>query len=212
MDLIRNVAFCPHCGNLAPQKLSFIQKCLSDSYSTDGDLIGKRDTPEAYYISTCETCGGVLLYYDFGDCFGENDFHHADLVWPNSDLPLKGIPKTVSSCYSEAVRIKRIAPNAFAVQIRRSLEALCDDRGAKEGPLQKRLLELVSKGEMPSILAEMTDVLRLLGNIGAHATDQAIKPGHVYMIDEFFRTIVEYVYVAPKKLKKYREALGLNSD
>ena len=51
----------------------------------------------------------------------------------------------------------------------------------------------------------MTDVLRLLGNIGAHAVEQSIKPIHVIVIDDFFHLIIEYVYVAPSKLKEFRD-------
>lgn len=53
----------------------------------------------------------------------------------------------------------------------------------------------------------MTDVLRLLGNIGAHAAGQSVKLGHVRAIDDFFRAIIEYVYVAPSKLKEFRDRL-----
>ena len=100
-----------------------------------------------------------------------------------------------------------MAPNAFAVQIRRALEALCEDRGAKNGTLQNMLNELSTKGEIPSTLIEATDLLRLIGNIGAHASEDSVKPWQVRTLDEFFRAIVEYVYIAPSKIKEFREGL-----
>ena len=54
----------------------------------------------------------------------------------------------------------------------------------------------------------MSYVLRLLGNIGAHASQQPVKPGHVRVIDEFFRAIVEYVYIAPQKIKQLKDQLS----
>jgi hypothetical protein len=101
-----------------------------------------------------------------------------------------------------------LAPNAFAVQIRRALEALCEDREARGSNLQKRLLDLSEKGEIPSVLAEAGDVLRLIGNMGAHASDNSVHPLLALTIDEFFRAIIEYVYLAPKKMQDFREKMN----
>ena len=203
METIRRVAFCPHCGNRAPQRLIHTQEYLGQGYSRDGSM--DNNIPCAYYVAVCETCNEILLYDVFGDIVEDKDFHRADLVWPDPGVLHKSVPKAIAECYVEAARIKNLAPNAFAVQIRRALEALCDDRGAKKGVLQLRLQDLASRSEIPPVLAEMTDVLRLLGNIGAHAADQSVKPGHVLAIDDFFRVIIEYVYVAPSKLKEFRD-------
>src|SRR5205823_1359429 len=139
----------------------------------------------------------------------EKNFTQGDLVFPPSGELHKSVPERVAKIYKEAARIKNLAPNAFAVQIRRALEALCEDRGAQKGVLQKQLKELAERGEIPTKLAELTDVLRLVGNIGAHASDEEVKPWQVYAMDEFFRTVIEYVYVAPGKLNEYKESLDL---
>lgn len=168
-------------------------------------VVWDNNIPCAYYVAVCETCNEILLYYAFINVVEDKDFHHAELIWPDPGVLHQSVPKAIAECYIEAARIKNLAPNAFAVQIRRALEALCDDRGAKKGILQLRLQDLVSRGEIPPVLAEMTNMLRLLGNIGAHAADQSVKPGHVLAIDDFFHVITEYVYVAPSKLKEFRD-------
>jgi len=203
METIRRVAFCPHCSNRAPQRLIHTQEYLDQGYPRDDSA--SNDIPCSFYVVVCETCNEILLYHSFGDFVEDKDFHLAHLIYPDSGVLHKSVPKTVCECYVEAARIKNLAPNAFAVQIRRALEALCDDRGAKKGALQLRLQNLVSRGEIPLVLAEMTDVLRLLGNIGAHSVDQSVKPIHVLAIDDFFHVIIEYVYVAPSKLKEFRD-------
>jgi len=203
METIRRVAFCPHCGNRAPQRLIHTQEYLGRGYSMDGSV--DNTLPCTYFVAVCETCNEILLYDVFCDIVEDKDFHRANLVWPNPGVLHQSVPKAIAECYAEAARIKNLAPNAFAVQIRRALEALCDNRSAKKGVLHLRLKDLVSRGEIPPVLAEMTYVLRLLGNIGAHAADQSIKPGHVLAIDDFFRVIIEYVYVAPSKLKEFRD-------
>jgi len=203
MEEVRKVSFCPHCGNRAPQRLVYIQDYIESQDQEDEDGL-----PGTYYVAVCETCREILLYhaYIFEDVEDKN-FNKAGLVYPDSGILHPSVPENIAKCYRESARIKQLAPNAFATQIRRALELLCDDCGAKKGSLQKRLQDLVSKGIIPIFLAKMTDVLRLLGNIGAHGGKQDIKPSFVYSIDEFFRAIIEYVYIAPSKLKDFEKSL-----
>jgi hypothetical protein len=199
------IGFCPHCGNSAPQTLLFRHQYTTVGYSGDG--IKDEGPPSTYYAAECGTCGDLLLYHSFGDEHSEHSYSDADLMYPKSvDLPTS-VPDTVRACYAEAGRIQNAAPNAYAVMIRRALEALCDDRGAIKGSLIRRLANLVSKGEIPPTLAEMTTVLRLLGNVGAHDTSQSVTVPQTWSMDEFFRAVIEYVYVAPSRLAKFKSEL-----
>ena len=87
------------------------------------------------------------------------------------------------------------------------MEAICDDRKARAAPLGKRLKELAERGEIPPVLAEMSDVLRTVGNSAAHALQPVTQP-MTWAIDEFFRRVVEYVYVAPSQLAKFKQELA----
>ncbi|MBM4053348.1 MAG: DUF4145 domain-containing protein [Planctomycetes bacterium] len=159
------VFVCPHCGNKTPHKSVFSHSYVGDWYGSDGTLA--EDPPTSHYSGySCATCGDLSIYeshdYDAGE----------ELVFP-SDVHLDpSIPEIVASNYRESKRVQKVSPNAFAVLIRRSLEALCDDRGVAQGTLHARLKSLAEKGEIPPVLVEVTDVLRTLGNSGAHNTDQ----------------------------------------
>jgi hypothetical protein len=131
-----------------------------------------------------------------------------DLVWPQTITLHHSVPQRIRDVYEEATRIKQRAPNAFANQIRRSLEALCNDRGAAGRDLKDKLRQLSERGEIPSVLAEMTDVLRLFGNLGSHDDEVSVGPEYVGIIDDFFRAIVEYVYVAPHRVSEVRTQLA----
>jgi Domain of unknown function (DUF4145) len=207
MEQIRRVGYCPSCGNKSPQRLIHVQHCSDTAYAYEDEEA--VDLPLAYYVAACETCDGILLYQSISNILEDGHFNQAELVYPHSGELHKSVPSRVAKIYKEAARIKNLAPNAFAVQIRRALEALCEDRGAQKAVLQKQLKELADKGEIPTKLAELSDVLRLVGNIGAHAAEEEVKAWQVYAIDEFFRAVVEYVYVAPGKLEEYRESLEL---
>jgi hypothetical protein len=67
------------------------------------------------------------------------------------------------------------------------------------------LKELAERGEIPPVLAQVTHILRMLGNIGAHGK---IEARHVQAIDEFFHAVVEYIYVAPRRVKEFQDALN----
>jgi hypothetical protein len=202
---IRRVLYCPHCGNRAPQRLIHRQRYYERSwYVTSGEE--SRDLWSTF-VAVCETCGKVLLYDNLGDVLDDAEFEKAELEYPKSGGLSMDVPETIRKVYEEAVRTKEIAPNAFAVQVRRALEALCEDRDAKGHSLAEKLKDLSSRGEIPPVLAEMTDVLRIIGNIGAHGISESVHPLQASAIDEFFKAVIEYVYVAPAKLRAFKEGM-----
>ena len=197
----RAIAFCPHCGNTAPQRQVGVHSRL-------------RGPNEAQYYTlvSCETCDRGLLYLSGLPDAPAHQLINApfslegrELVWPQGNELHEAVPDPVRVCYNEACAVKRVAPNAFANQVRRSLEALCRDRGAQGRVLAQSLKELADRGEIPPVLAEMTDILRFLGNIGSHAAEEQVEPEYVDAIDDFFKAVVEYV--APYRVKEVKAEL-----
>jgi hypothetical protein len=193
----RDVAYCPHCGNDSQQQL------IASHFH--------RATPNGrsyYTVVFCETCRGPLLYqHEAGAPGGWFSLEGLTLVWPQAATLHHSVPPRIRDVYREAAGIKQRSPNGFAGQIRRCLEALCRDRKADGRNLSDRLLQLADKGEIPTVLTEMTDVLRLLGNMGSHDDDVSVGPEYVDVIDDFFRAVVEYVYVAPYRVNEVRKQL-----
>ena len=187
----RQIAYCPHCAHRSPQRVVFTQEYEDSAHVLSG--VGRSGGPSTYHVVLCDVCNRVLLYEHWGTCSSVVCVEGV-IVWPSivGDLH-HAVPERVREIYQEAHSIRRVAPNAFAVQIRRALEALCQNRGVQTGSLSSRLQGLVGKGELPAVLAEMTDVLRLLGNIGAHADKVNVNIAQVSAVDEFFRAIIEYV-------------------
>lgn len=211
VEPVRKIAYCPHCGNQATQRLVHKQQYMEKAWSvSDGS---EDEHVWSTFVAVCETCRHILLYDNPGDTHEDNEFNLCELEFPKSGRLHSSVPTSIAKVYEEARRIKAIAPNAFAVQIRRALGAICEDRGARKANLQKQLEELSEKGEIPPVLSEASDALRLLGNIGAHGVDESVHPLQAYGIDEFFRAIVEYVYVAPSKLMEFKRRMeGSKND
>jgi len=128
------------------------------------------------FVAVCQTCNQILVYGNLEDLLTDG-FADSDVVllWPKFGLN-EAVPERIRSIYDEASRIQHTAPNAFAVQIRRALEAVCIDRGATKGSLVQNIHELANRGEIPNTLVEASDLLRLIGNIGAHASDSDVHP------------------------------------
>jgi hypothetical protein len=191
------IEFCPHCCNRARQELVHEQSYIGVGWGVhDGDA---EDTEGTYFVYRCTTCSEILVYHQLFE-LGRT------LVYPRIALD-ESVPESVARIYDEAIRVKYISPNSFAVQIRRALEALCVDRGVQKRSLASNLEELSARGEIPGALAEAGDILRLIGNMGAHASDVDVHPLQAMAIDEFFNAILEYIYVSPARVSKFRELL-----
>jgi len=203
-DRFRSVGFCPHCGNNAHQEVVGKHN-FQDPTSRDVTF---------YFLAKCETCERPLLYQTAAQRLGigvilASTFSATadELLWPATTRLHPSVPPTVRTRYEEAAGIRARSPNGFANQIRQALEAICRDRGLADGTLHNRLRQLAARGELPPVLVEMTDVLRMLGNMGSHDDEESVDPAYVGAIDEFFRAVVEYVYVAPCRVAEFRAQL-----
>lgn len=197
----RYIGPCNHCGNVTSQRILFQYE--GSEIAQMGD--GKTQAFDVYYsLTKCEVCDDVLLYgrpeYDDETYFGY-------VLYPEQKSLSDAVPLEIRKVYSEAKAISKIAPNAFAVQIRRALEFLCTEKKVKGKDLNEQIGSMAEMGMIPPVLATMTNGIRHFGNIGAHASDVEVTKGDVVLIDDFFKAIVEYVYVAPGKIDALQKRL-----
>jgi hypothetical protein len=199
------VLVCPHCGAEASQRLSF-HHCPRRNDE-------KRNRPyPVYWVAICQAYNELSIWGD-EQSHGLVGFQCGNLtvVYPRKEL-LKGpVPERITRIYSEAQRIRELAPNGFSVLIRRALEAICDDKNVKDGPLAARLEQLVSQEQFPNSIAGITTVIRLIGNIGAHAGSLDVMPDQARMLDDFFRFVIEFVYVVPSRLADFKASYAGSS-
>ena len=204
--LLTKNAFCSHCGNNTTQLLLYTHEC-EEIISIDHEG-GEHDEsfPLMYYLTVCETCNHPILYAEVLWGTDEKDLQNSILLWPKQKVLSEKIPQKIRNYYEEAIKIKKITPGAFAGQIRKCLEALCDDRKIKQGYLSDRLKELSNKGEIPKHLTEMADILKYFGNIGVHSNETNISSLPVDTIDDFFTAIIEYVYGFPSRIEEIKQS------
>ena len=202
------IRLCPHCNNVTPHQLIVqcsVNKLYDEVKVNDGE--DQKIVEEfVYLLLQCSTCEDYSLVGGFGLELPQSPSQFP-VLYPESDDLGPSVPEKIGKVYREASRIRNQAPNAYAGQIRKSLEFLCRDQDATGGNLYKQINSLVEKGIIPPTLAEMTTLIRLLGNLGVHATDDDVSIWDVQLIDDFFRSIVEYVYVAPSKIARLKTRL-----
>lgn len=152
---------CPGCnreGNLSPigQDMTF--------HSSGGVVaVGSRICPNP----KCAT--HVFVIYGMVSGAGQSTTLICTYPAGRIDFDTDGVPDKVKKAFDEALTC---AANecyiGAGMLIRKTLEAVCEDRAAAGGNLKDRIADLKTKVTLPLALFEAMDHLRLLGNDAAH--------------------------------------------
>ena len=200
---------CGHCrfeGALDRKVAQAIERdVVLDQY---GNEAGEWST--VMEVHQCPNCAGYTLSsYGWEDSMSPDEIV-TQIIYPKL-RDASALPATVAVEYTKAQRVRGIDADYFAVGIRRTLEAVCTERGVprqnNRDSLYARLERLAQAGGLPDTFVEMADHLRDLGNLGAHPGDFAVDKDDVDVAAEFMEAILEYLYRAPRQLEAVRERL-----
>lgn len=203
---------CSHCGNRTPHAREFEYE---HSMFWD-ELDEKVYAPYTWLGYACGTCGGLNIYGAFFNLdLQEEELEKAKLHPRGADMlppphtlsPNQPIPERVLRHYQEVWPLRHRAPAAFIGQVRRLMEAVCLHQGATGKDLFAKLQDLSAKGVFPGYFTQITDLLRKVGNMGAHAVEEDLSIWDAELIDDFFRSILDYVYIAPARIKRMENRL-----
>lgn len=203
---------CFHCGNKVPLARFAVHPGQELFEHIDGQRFGMDFE---YNVYRCPTCSGVTIYGDFTEYPNARDEAYKR-IYPEGSrlLPERHkvashecVPDRIVRTYEQGWPLRHISPGAFAVHIRRALELICNDQGATGGTLFEKLKDLVTKQTFPGHFVEMTDLMRKIGNLGAHAGEDEVGFWDAELLDEFFRFVVEYVYITPSRIERLRGRL-----
>lgn len=210
---------CRHCGNRTPHDVKFSQD-TTRLYDIVEDEEGEREWVERYdsFVVACGTCRSLSLLGGFQMEQGRANPQpqHYPVLYPagpdivppaHTLMPNAPVPEKVLTVYSEAWPLRHTAPSAFANQIRRALEYVCQDRGAVGKTLYDQLRDLAKRSVFPPQLAEMADLVREVGNRGSHASLDEVNIWDAELLDQLFRLILQYVYIGPAHVERLRNRL-----
>ena len=92
--------------------------------------------------------------------------------------------------------------------VRRVLEGTCAEQGVKGKTLQKAIQELAETGRIDQTLVEWADVLRRVGNKGAHYTGEAVPRLDAEDALAFTEALLDHLYVLRRRFDEFRSRQG----
>ncbi|HEU5376050.1 MAG TPA: DUF4145 domain-containing protein [Ktedonobacteraceae bacterium] len=201
---------CGHCGNTT----AFTVAAEGFRPETIDANDAETTTWTTWRVLLCSTCFQPTLERDVQRVAGGPNGTRPprgpspELLYPATQTLAASLPASIGRMYQETLRIEKRSPRACAVMAGLTLEAVCQHEQARGNSLAERLNHLVASERIPRQLAEMAHHLRQLRNMGAHLTDEEILPEDVPVIIDFVEAILEYLYVAPAKIRAVQERLG----
>jgi hypothetical protein len=206
---------CPHCLHKTKQRVV----CVHERGHISND-----EYIDIFVLLVCEQCKGALLY---DSILGRSEMRKEEwdasmnhlldplgILWPVR-VPLAGVPYSVSGCYWKGKRFEKAHPEYYALEIRKALEAICDDKGVSGRGLRERLKRLVAEGYLQPIHFQLLDEILPLLNKAAH--DPTYRGDYNWVLDKVFYIVVDSVYSTSWFLRNLRaklrgEDLGIDDD
>ena len=162
------------------------------------DYVGVEEW-EFYMCPTCKEPSLICWYWQQkGDEITSSVGR--SIAYPENLFDNQIVPKTIRNALVAATSTKSIDIAISLIAWRRVLELVCKDLNANGNDLYHKILDLSSKNILPQSLKDASDIIRKLGNYGAHSNDEDTQRISVANVESLVRYIVEYVYVLPQKI------------
>jgi len=187
---------CFHCGNEGIMEIR-------------GDFTNKGDDKywfhENYQLFRCPACGKALIRNEY---ISEDDWDVDDrgeqtsfkqIIFPTNKLN-RSVPKDIRDAWESAMRTKGTDLNIFTLALRRTLELIVKEKGATGKNLEAKIQSLMNKSILPDMLRSAADIIRLIGNIGAHSIITEISESEVKIVAKFVEYIIQYLYIIPDEV------------
>lgn len=207
------VLTCFHCGNKTSMKQVAKHKNVEEEglYDNFGLQIDCLTFTKTWYVYLCPVCAEITIkrtsWFSEDINYDGSPIIYEDIVFPTPQTNEQYIPKGVKDAFDAALRIRNMDGAICVLALRRALEKMCKDKGAKGKDLFHKLKDLQAQNILPEIINDVSSILRKEGNSAAHADDVEFDTETVNLMIEFTRTILDYVYTLPEKIKKAQERI-----
>lgn len=209
---------CPHC------KIAFHEDWV---LVANGAVTFDETKATGIKYTICPECNEPTIEVVYGpvedEDFELNDddqpiFNEAKIVYPTSnEIGLsEDIPDKYKEDFIEALVLVNQSPKASAALSRRLLQSLLTEVGkVKDGSLSKQIEEFCSLKDIPSIVAESVDAIRLVGNFAAHPMKDKntggivqVEPGEAEWSLDVLRGLFDYFFIQPARLQRRKNDLN----
>ena len=201
---------CYHCGNTG---LLLVEHKYSQSFGGPridefGNMIG-LDLEENYdwFLLSCPVCHKVSLRQEYTDEITRDFYTYTDTLYPQSTIDYLGVPENIKTAFESAMKVKGIDLAICALSLRRVMEAICNERGAKGKSLENKIDDMIERQILPEMFSDACWIIRQLGNSAAHGENKTFSMHQVDQTILFMQNIINYLYTLPVKMKQLRETV-----
>lgn len=186
---------CFHCGNIVPMKL--VGRDVS-TWDEGEPYIGVEEW-SFYMCPTCKEPTLICYYWQQNDKEITSPIGRS-VMYPDNLFDDRSIPEAIRNAYMAAAATKSLDNSVSLLAWRRVLELTCKDLGAVGDSLNAKIIDLSNKGIFPASLTDASDLIRSLGNAGAHSDELSEKWMNLSDVELLVKYILEYVYTLPQKI------------
>ncbi|MCL1881200.1 MAG: DUF4145 domain-containing protein [Oscillospiraceae bacterium] len=201
----QKVLQCLYCGNKT--KMDMVGQHIYRWEDDEGCYCGV----DIYKMFSCPICEKVTFHYAYWEngMYGRNGemIEEEEILYPVNSIDSKAMPQKIKDSFEAAIKIRNIDNAVCLMALRRTLELVCVDKGATEWGLKDKIKELVQNGILPDFLREASSFTKILGDSAAHDKGFDLNNHDINIIIDFVEYIIEYLYVLPYKLEKYKRRL-----
>lgn len=199
---------CFHCGNE-----TIMKKVGEYSWGSRDYEYSDFDFLYQYEMFACPICHKVTLCETYGD---ENMIEGYDIpvygnektiLYPLNSIDSTSVPEKIKNAYEAALKTKGVDKYIALIALRRTLELILKEQGAIKWGLKDKIEEIAAQGKLPDTLKEASALAKMLGDTAAHDKELVVDDYDVEAIAEFLGFIIEYLYVVPDKINKYKKHL-----
>jgi hypothetical protein len=196
------ITTCPHCGKTAAHELIHLEDY------TDGNDDSQADRWLA--ILKCTKCNRPSIYRDEWDAKKEK--WQAVLVNPTPQRAPGEVPAKIRKTFDDALGMLNQPLSLTAVGIRKTLEAICDDKKAQGDALNERFAYLGENGFIPQPLADLMENSPTIGKIGSHFGNMEISQEEVDALIEYTLAVFECLYIVQARIETVQESLEFEGN
>jgi len=196
---------CFHCGNIVPMKL--IGRDVS-TWDEGEPYIGVEEW-SFYMCPTCKAPTLICYYWQQNDKEITSPIGRS-VVYPDNLFDDRSIPENIRKAYMAAAATKSLDNSVSLLAWRRVLELTCKDLGANGKSLYDQISDLSNRNVLPVSLKDASNLIRSLGNAGAHSDELSDKWMNLADIESLVKYILEYAYVLPQKINSITASTNNN--
>ena len=210
---------CPYCATtihvnwneiIFPSRLPGV----CDSDLEDGYAIQHGFCPECRKLIVYLRHGVVTSGYDNDNRFWMTDVEEENIIYPRYSVGRnlnQYVPEKYAQLFQESEEVNNISPRASATLSRYLLQMLLhEELQIQKKNLEEELTELERRGNIPTKLVTMLQVMRRVANFGAHPKKSTnsneiveVEEGESTVMLDLLEEVFDYIFVKPKQQKLF---------